>query len=50
VGRLCQGTIISRSSSCPTARVGLRDGRLAPRGNMSAEEIADWTAASAQKP
>ncbi len=26
------------------------DGRLAPRGNMSAAEIADWTAAIGTKP
>jgi hypothetical protein len=46
VGRLCQGTIISRQQFLPDVlEWGYADGRLAPRGNMSAEEIADWTAA-----
>jgi hypothetical protein len=46
VGRLCQGTIISRQQFLPDVlEWGYTDGRLAPRGNMSAEEIADWTAA-----
>jgi hypothetical protein len=46
VGRLCQGTIISRQQFLPDVlEWGYTDGRLAPRGNMTAEEIADWTAA-----
>ena len=51
VGRLCQGTILSRQQYLPdVTEWGYADGRLAPHGNMSAEEIADWTAAIGTKP
>lgn len=51
VGRLCQGTIISRAQYLPdVTQWGYLDGRLEPRGNMSPEEIADWTAAIDAKP
>jgi hypothetical protein len=51
VGRLCQGTILSRQQYLPdVTEWGYDDGRLAPRGNMTPEEIADWTAAIGTKP
>ena len=51
VGRLCQGTIISRQQYLPDVlEWGYADGRLAPRGNMSPAEIADWTAAIGGRP
>jgi hypothetical protein len=51
VGRLCQGTILSRQQFLPdVTEWGYEDGRLAPRGNMTPEEIADWTAAIGTKP
>ena len=51
VGRLCQGTILSRQQFLPdVTEWGYADGRLAPRGNMSAGEIADWTAAIGRTP
>ena len=46
VGRLCQGTILSRQQYLPDVlEWGYEDGRQTPHGNMSREEIADWTAA-----
>jgi hypothetical protein len=46
VGRLCNGTILSRQQYLPDVlEWGYADGRLEPLGGMSAEEIADWTAA-----
>jgi len=51
VGRLCQGTILSRQQYLPdVTEWGYEDGRLVPHGNMSAEEIAEWTAAIGTKP
>jgi hypothetical protein len=50
VGRLCQGTILSRQQYLPDVlEWGYDDGRQTPRGNMSPEEIADWTAAIGSK-
>jgi hypothetical protein len=50
VGRLCQGTILSRQQYLPDVlEWGYRDGRLTPSGAMSAHEIADWTAAIGTK-
>jgi hypothetical protein len=50
VGRLCQGTILSRQQYLPDVlEWGYEDGRQAPHGNMSPEEIADWTAAIGSK-
>ena len=50
VGRLCQGTIISRQQYLPDVlEWGYVDGRQQPHGNMSAEEIADWTRAITEK-
>jgi hypothetical protein len=44
--RLCQGTLLSRSQYLIDIREwGYRDARLPPRGKMSPEEIAIWTAA-----
>lgn len=44
--KLCQGTMISREQYLvDTERWGYRDGRLLPNGNMTAEQIASWTAA-----
>lgn len=46
VGRLCLGTIVSRQQYLPdTLEWGYTDGRLQPEGNMTAEQIAAWTAA-----
>jgi hypothetical protein len=51
VGRLCQGTILSRQQYLPDVlEWGYRDGRLSPLGTMSAHEIADWTAAIGTRP
>jgi hypothetical protein len=51
VGRLCQGTIVSRQQYLPDVlEWGYTDGRLTPRGNMTAEQIAEWTAAIGLKP
>jgi hypothetical protein len=51
VGRLCQGTIISRQQYLPDVlEWGYADARLEPGGTMSAEEIADWTDAIGTKP
>ena len=51
VGRLCRGTILSRQQYLPdVTEWGYVDGRLAPYGNMTPEEVADWTAAIGSKP
>lgn len=51
VGRLCRGTILSRQQYLPdVTEWGYRDGRLAPDGTMTPEEIADWTAAIGSTP
>ena len=44
--KLCQGTVVSRQQYLiDVEEWGYTDGRLRPRGNMTAEEIAHWTAA-----
>jgi hypothetical protein len=44
--RVCEGTLISRQQYLlDVTHGGYADGRLAPRGEMTAAEIADWTAA-----
>ena len=44
--RICNGTVISRQQYLvDVTDWGYLDGRLRPRGNMTAEEIAAWTAA-----
>ena len=44
--QLCQGTLLSRGQYLvDIQRWGYEDARLSPRGNMTAEEIAQWTAA-----
>jgi hypothetical protein len=44
--RVCEGTVISRQQYLlDVTDGGYADGRLAPRGEMTATEIADWTAA-----
>ena len=49
--RVCQGTILSRQQYLPdVTEWGYEDGRLVPRGNMTPEEIAEWTAAIGSKP
>jgi hypothetical protein len=46
VGRLCQGTMISRQQYLPdTLEWGYADGRLPPTGHMTVRQIEDWTAA-----
>jgi hypothetical protein len=48
--RLCQGTLLSRAQYLvDVERWGYEDGRLHPRGNLTAEEIAHWTAAIEQE-
>jgi hypothetical protein len=43
--KVCYGTIISRQQYLRDVHNwGYADPRLKPRGNMSAEEIAHWTA------
>lgn len=43
---VCQGTLLSRAQYLvDTECWGYQDGRLQPRGNMTAKEIAQWTAA-----
>jgi hypothetical protein len=45
VERVCQGTLLSREQYLTDVeRWDYRDARLLPRGNMTAEEIAEWTA------
>ena len=44
--KLCNGTIVSRQQYLVDVNEwGYVDGRLRPHGNMTAREIADWTAA-----
>jgi hypothetical protein len=43
---LCRGTILSRAQYLPDVESGgYRDGRLPPTGNMTAEQVEQWTAA-----
>jgi hypothetical protein len=43
---LCRGTILSRAQYLPDVENGgYRDGRLPPTGNMTAEQVEQWTAA-----
>lgn len=50
VGRLCRGTLLSRQQYLPDVTAwGYIDGRLPPYGNMTPEEVADWTAAIGTK-
>ena len=45
-GRLCQGTLVSRGQYLPdTLEWGYADARIRPAGNMTAEQVAAWTAA-----
>lgn len=42
--RVCQGTLVSRSQFLvDIGRRGFADARLAPRGNMTPEEVVYWT-------
>ncbi len=51
VARVCRGTILSRQQYLPdVTEWGYADGRLAPYGNMTPAEVADWTAAIGTKP
>ena len=44
--KLCRGTVVSREQYLvDTLDRGYRDGREVPHGNMTAEQIRDWTAA-----
>ena len=44
--RVCQGTVLSRAQYLVDIQHwGYEDARLRPRGNMTAQEIAQWTAA-----
>jgi hypothetical protein len=46
--RICQGTLLSREQYLTDVeRWGYVDGRLIPRGSLTPEEIAHWTAAIA---
>jgi hypothetical protein len=50
IRKLCNGTILSRQQYLVDIdEWGYRDGRAAPIGNMSPDEIAHWTAAIDQK-
>ena len=43
---LCQGTLLSRQQYLfDVQKLGMKDARLQPTGNMTADEIARWTAA-----
>ena len=44
-GHLCRGTLLSRKYVHDVRNWGYHDARLRPWGNMTAEEIAAWTAA-----
>jgi hypothetical protein len=45
--RICRGTLLSRSQYLvDLEQWGYRDARLLPRGTMTAEQIAVWTAAA----
>jgi hypothetical protein len=49
--RVCDGTLLSRQQYLVDVSTrGYADGRLAPRGEMSAADIAHWTAAIWQSP
>jgi hypothetical protein len=49
--RVCHGTLLSRQQYLVDVTRGeYEDGRLTPRGEMSAAEIADWTAAISSSP
>ncbi len=44
--KVCQGTLLSRSQYLVDVdECGYEDARLAPRGSLSEEQIAEWTAA-----
>jgi hypothetical protein len=44
--RVCQGTLLSREQYLTdVSRWGYADGRIIPRGQMTPEEVAHWTAA-----
>jgi hypothetical protein len=46
LGRLCQGTLVSREQYLrDTLEWGYFDAREVPVGNMTAEQVRDWTAA-----
>jgi hypothetical protein len=46
IGRVCQGTLISREQYLPdTTRWGYADARQLPIGNMTPEQVRAWTAA-----
>jgi hypothetical protein len=46
---VCQGTLLSRAQYLPDITLwGYADARLAPRGRMSEEDVACWTAAVRQ--
>lgn len=46
VGRVCQGTLISREQYLPdTTRWGYADARQQPVGNMTPEQVSAWTEA-----
>jgi hypothetical protein len=48
--KLCGGTFLSREQYLVDIGLwGYKDGRLKPRGPMTAEEVAHWTAAIAHK-
>ena len=50
VRKLCNGSVLSRQQFLiDIDEWGYLDGRLEPRGNMSADEIAHWTAAIEKK-
>jgi hypothetical protein len=50
-GRVCDGTLLSRQQYLvDVTERGYADGRLAPRGEMSAADIAHWTAAITSSP
>ena len=50
IRKLCNGSVLSRQQYLiDIDEWGYLDGRLEPRGNMSADEIAHWTAAIDQK-
>jgi hypothetical protein len=45
-GRICSGTLISREQYLPDTQLwGYLDGRIRPAGNMTADQVSDWTAA-----
>jgi hypothetical protein len=49
--RVCDGTLLSRQQYLVDVSTrGYADGRLAPRGEMSAADISHWTAAISQSP